>query len=69
MRHIEVAPIIHYEVAQKYGIDELSVDENKINELAEKYKQIIDEQNEQAFINFVINSYGDFLSSNQSETE
>lgn len=69
MRHIEISPIIHYEVAQKYELDELKVDEDKINELAEKYKQIIDEQNEQAFINFVINSYGDFLSSNQSETE
>ncbi len=69
MRHIEVSPIIHYEVAKKYGIDELKVDENKINELAEKHKQIIDEQNESAFINFVINSYGEFLSSNQSETE
>ena len=69
MRHIEVSPIIHYEGAKKYEIDELKVDEDKINELAEKYKQIIDEQNEQAFINFVINSYGDFLSSNQSETE
>lgn len=69
MRHIEVSPIIHYEVAKKYEIDELKVDEDKINELAEKHKQIIDEQNESAFINFVINSYGEFLSSDQSETE
>jgi hypothetical protein len=69
MRHIEVAPIIHYEISQKYNIKELEVSEEKIVELCEEHKQIIDEQHEQAFINFVIERYGDFLSSNQSEAE
>ena len=69
MRHLEVAPIIHYEVSKKYGIDELKVNEEKVTELCEAHKQIIDEQHEAAFINYVIDRYGDFLSSNQSETE
>lgn len=69
MRHLEIAPIIHYEISQKYQLDELQVNEEKVSELCEQYKQIIDEQHEQAFINFVIERYGDFLSSDQSETE
>lgn len=69
MRHLAVAPIIHFEVSRKYEIDELTVSEEKITELCEQYKNIIDEQHEQAFINFVIERYGDFLSSNQSEAE
>lgn len=69
MRYEELSPIIHYEVSKKYDIDELKVDENKIIELSEQNKLIIEEQNEQAFITFVINKYGDFLSSNQSEAE
>jgi hypothetical protein len=69
MRYEELSPIIHYEVSKKYDIDELKVDENKIIELSEQHKLIIEEQNEQAFITFVINKYGDFLSSNQSEAE
>ena len=69
MRHLEIAPIIHYEISQKYELDELQVNEEKVTELCEQYKQIIDEQHEQAFINFVIERYGDFLSSDQSETE
>jgi len=69
MRHLEVAPIIHYEVSKKYDIDELEVNEEKLTELCEAHKAIIDEQHEAAFINYVIQCYGDFLSSNQSETE
>jgi hypothetical protein len=69
MRHLEVAPIIHFEVSKKYNIEETKVDESKINELCEQYKHIIDEQHEQAFINYVIDRYGDILSTNQSETE
>ena len=69
MRHIEVAPIIHYEISQKYNIKELEVSEEKIVELCEEHKQIIDEQHEQAFINFVIERYADFLSTNQAEAE
>lgn len=69
MRHEELSPIIHYEISKKYDIDELEVNENKIIELSEQYKLIIEEQNEQAFITFIINTYGDFLSSDQSEAE
>lgn len=69
MRHLAVAPIIHYEISQKYNIKEIEVKEEKVIELCEQYKQIIEEQHEQAFINFVIERYGDFLSSDQSETE
>jgi len=69
MRHLEVAPIIHFEVSKKYNIEELKVDESKINELCEQYKNIIDEQHEAAFINYVIDRYGDFLSTNQSKAE
>lgn len=69
MRHLEIAPIIHFEISQKYNIEELEVKEEEVIRLCEEHKQIIDEQHEQAFINFVIERYGDFLSSNQSETE
>jgi len=69
MRHLEVAPIIHFEVSKKYDIEELKVNESKITELCEQYKHIIDEQHEAAFINYVIDRYGDFLSTNQSEAE
>jgi hypothetical protein len=69
MRHIAIAPIIHYEVAKKYDMKEFDVKEDKIIELCETYKHLIEEQNEQIFINYVIDRYGDFLSTNQSETE
>ena len=69
MRHLEIAPIIHYEISKKYGIDEIEVKEDLITKLCEEHKNIIEEEHEQAFINFVIERYGDFLTPNQSETE
>lgn len=72
MRHLAVSPIIHHEIYKRFNLEnETVVDENKVLSLCEQYKNLIEENdgNEQIFINKVVEQYGDFLSSNQSETE
>ena len=60
-----MAPIIHYECAVKYhSNDEGLVNEEKVLELAQANKAVIAQGNEQAFINLVIEQYGEFLASN-----
>ena len=60
-----MAPIIHYECAVKYhSNDEGLVNEEKVLELAQANKAVIANGNEQAFINLVIEQYGEFLASN-----
>ena len=60
-----MAPIIHYECAVKYhSNDEGLVNEEKVLELAQANKDMIADGNEQAFINLVIEQYGEFLASN-----
>ena len=64
-RSLIMAPIIHYECAVKYhSNDEGLVNEEKVLELAKANKAIIADGNEQAFINVVIEQYGEFLASN-----
>jgi len=72
MRHLLVAPIIHHEIYKTYNLDkESDVKENKVNELCEQYKNLIEENdgNEQIFINEVVKQYGNLLFTDQSETE
>lgn len=72
MRHLLVAPIIHHEIYKTYNLDnEADVKENKVNELCEQYKNLIEENdgNEQIFINEVVKQYGNILATDQSETE
>ena len=60
-----MAPIIHYECAVKYhSNDEGLVNEEKVLELAKANKDMIVNGNEQAYINLVIEQYGEFLASN-----
>ncbi len=60
-----MAPIIHYECAVKYhSNDEGLVNEEKVLELAKANKDMIVNGNEQAYINLVIEKYGEFLASN-----
>mgnify|MGYP001178919978 FL=1 len=64
-RSLIMAPIIHYECAVKYHAnDEGLVNEEKVLELARANKDMIANGNEQAFINVVVEKYGEFLSSN-----
>ena len=64
-RSIIMAPIIHYECAVKYhSNDEGLVNEEKVLELTQSNKAIIADGNEQAYINLVIEQYGEFLASN-----
>ena len=64
-RSLIMAPIIHYECAVKYhSNDEGLVNEEKVLELAQANKAVIAEGNEQAFVNLVIEQYGEFLASN-----
>ena len=64
-RSLIMAPIIHYECAVKYhSNDEGLVNEEKVLELAQANKAMIADGNEQAFINLVIEQYGEFLASN-----
>lgn len=69
MRHLAVAPIIHYQIYKTYNLEkETEVKEEEVVRLCEKNKSIIEEtQNEQNFINEVVKQYGDFLSSDQSK--
>ena len=64
-RSLIMAPIIHYECAKKYhSDDEGLVNEEKVLELARANKDMIVNGNEQAYINLVIEKYGEFLASN-----
>ena len=64
-RSLIMAPIIHYECAVKYhSNDEGLVNEEKVLELTQSNKAIIADGNEQAYINLVIEQYGEFLASN-----
>ena len=64
-RSLIMAPIIHYECAVKYhSNDEGLVNEEKVLELAKANKDMIANGNEQAYINLVIEQYGEFLASN-----
>ena len=65
-RALIMCPIIHYECAVKYhSNDEGIVNEEKVVELAKANKAIIaGGHTEQAFINLVIEQYGEFLASN-----
>ena len=64
-RSLIMAPIIHYECAVKYhSNDEGLVNEEKVLELAKANKDVILNGNEQAFLNLVIEQYGEFLASN-----
>ena len=64
-RSLIMAPIIHYECAVKYhSNDEGLVNEEKVLELAKANKDMIVNGNEQAYINLVIEKYGEFLASN-----
>ena len=64
-RALIMCPIIHYECAVKYhSNDEGIVNEAKVLELAKANKDMIANGNEQAFLNLVIEQYGEFLASN-----
>ena len=64
-RALIMCPIIHYECAVKYhSNDEGLVNEAKVLELAKANKDVILNGNEQAFLNLVIEQYGEFLASN-----
>ena len=64
-RSLIMAPIIHYECAVKYhSNDEGLVNEDKVLELAKANKDMIANGNEQAYLNLVIEQYGEFLASN-----
>ena len=64
-RALIMCPIIHYECAVKYhSNDEGIVNEAKVLELAKANKDVILNGNEQAFLNLVIEQYGEFLASN-----
>ena len=64
-RSLIMCPIIHYECAVKYhSNDEGLVNEEKVLELAKANKDMIVNGNEQAYINLVIEKYGEFLASN-----
>ena len=64
-RSLIMAPIIHYECAVKYhSSDEGLVNEDKVLELAKANKDMIANGNEQAYLNLVIEKYGEFLASN-----
>jgi len=65
-RSLIMAPIIHYECAKKYhSNDEGLVNEEKVLELAKANKDMIaGGHSEKAFLNLVIEQYGEFLASN-----
>ena len=64
-RALIMCPIIHYECAVKYhSSDEGLVNEDKVLELAKANKDMIANGNEQAYLNLVIEQYGEFLASN-----
>ena len=64
-RCIIMFEIIHYECCVKYhSNDDALVNEAKVLELAQANKAMIADGNEQAFINLVIEQYGEFLASN-----
>ena len=64
-RSIIMCEIIHYECCVKYhSNDDALVNEEKILELTQSNKAMIADGNEQAFINLVIEQYGEFLASN-----
>jgi len=71
MRHLEVFPIIHYEIAHRNnGVNVVNEDDIKlVQSLCEENKHIIEEQTERDFIEKVISDYESILATNQSETE
>lgn len=71
MRHLELAPVIHVEIYKKYNIDPSSkqVNQDVVLDLCNQYQSKVTAEGDYAFINAVVSSYGDFLSSNQSEAE
>lgn len=64
-RHLIVMPILQYEIAKKYEVDESLITEEKLIPLCEANKHIIvdNDGNEQLFMNEVVKQYGDILSS------
>ena len=64
LRNLIVMPILQYEIAKKYQVDESLITEEKLKRLCEANKHIIeDNENEQLFINEVVKQYGDILPS------
>lgn len=71
MRHLQLAPIIHVEIYKKYNIDPSSkeVNQDVVLELCNQHQSIVTSEGDYAFINAVVCSYGDFLSSDKSEAQ
>ena len=65
-RSLIMCPIIHYECAKRFHSDDEGLgNEDKVLELAKANKEMISGgHTEQAFINLVIEQYGEFLASN-----
>lgn len=80
MRHLELLPILHYEVHKYYQLDDDKdedgynwadgVNREALTSLAEKHKDMLeDRSNEQLFINKVVEEYEPFLTPDQRKTE
>ena len=71
MRHLQLAPVIHVEIYKTYNIDPSSKEVNRdvVLDLCNQHQSKVTAEGDYAFINAVVSSYGDFLSSNQSEAE
>lgn len=71
MRHLEVFPIIHYEISNRdNGVNVHNEEDIKLlQSLCEQHKDILDTKTERDFIEKVITDYENILSSNQSEAE
>ena len=71
MRHLQLAPVIHVEIYKTYNKDPSSkqVNQDVVLDLCNQHQSKVTAEGDYAFINAVVSSYGDFLSSNQSEAE
>ena len=61
MRHLELLPIIHYTIYERFNLENknLDLDRPSLNILCEEYKNLIAEENDMAFINKVVEEYGE----------
>lgn len=61
MRHLELLPIIHYTIYEKFNIEDKNKDLNRpaLEKLCEKHSPMITAINDMAFINKVVQDYGE----------
>ena len=61
MRHLELLPVIHYTIYDRFYLEDKNKDLDRValEKLCEKHKPLVHEVNDMAFINKVVEEYGE----------